>query len=48
VLKLCRRKLTGEKNLADKNSMAGLEKLICLLAPLQWDGQGETNIFGKV
>lgn len=34
-----------EKNIAGKNRVAGLERLICLSAPLWRDGQGETNIF---
>jgi hypothetical protein len=35
----------GEKTSQAKTGMADLEKFICLFAPLQWDGQGETNIF---
>jgi hypothetical protein len=41
---MCSRKWQ-EKNIASKKRMAGLEGSACLLAPLLWDGQGETNIF---
>lgn len=33
------------KNIACKNKVKDLERMICLSAPHQWDGQGETNIF---